>query len=50
MKEILLLACEIGLPNNDIRDIDEYIDHNEYTSTVICSNFSQSIRASGYQF
>ena len=29
MKEMLLLACEIGLPDNDIRDIDEYINHNE---------------------
>ena len=43
MKEMLLLACEIGLPDNDIRDIDEYIDHNErgVAFEVLCSSIQQ---------
>ena len=43
MKEMLLLACEIGLPDNDIRDIDEYINHNErgLAFEVLCSSIQQ---------
>lgn len=43
MKEMLLLACEIGLPDNDIRDIDEYIKHNErgLAFEVLCSSIQQ---------
>lgn len=43
MKEILLLAREIGLPDNDIRDIDEYINHNErgLAFEVLCSSIQQ---------
>ena len=43
MKEILLLAREIGLPDNDIRDIDEYINHNERSLAfeVLCSSIQQ---------
>lgn len=43
MKELLLLAREIGLPDNDIRDIDEYIDHNEQglAFEVLCSSVQQ---------
>lgn len=43
MNVMLLLACEIGLPNNDIRDIDEYIDHNELglAFEVLCSSIQQ---------
>lgn len=43
MKEILLLAREIGLPNNDMRDIDEYINHNErgLAFEVLCSSIQQ---------
>ena len=43
MKEILLLAREVGLPSNDIRDIDEYIDHNEQglAFEVLCSSIQQ---------
>ena len=40
---MLLLAREIGLPDNDIRDIDEYIDHNErgVAFEVLCSSIQQ---------
>lgn len=43
MKEILLLAREMGLPNNDIRDIDEYINHNEWglAFEVLCSSIQE---------
>lgn len=43
MKEMLLLAREIGLPDNDIRDIDEYINHNErgLAFEVLCSSIQQ---------
>ena len=43
MKEMLLLAREIGLSDNDIRDIDEYIDHNEQglAFEVLCSFIQQ---------
>ena len=43
MKEILLLAREFGLPSNDIRDIDEYINHNEWglAFEVLCSSIQQ---------
>ena len=43
MKEMLLLACEIGLPDNDIRDIDAYINHNErgLAFEVLCSSIQQ---------
>lgn len=43
MKEMLLLVCEIGLPDNDIRDIDEYINHNErgLAFEVLCSSIQQ---------
>ena len=43
MKEILLLAREIGLPSNDIDDIDEYLDHNEWglAFEVLCSSIHQ---------
>ena len=43
MKEMLLLACEIGLPDNDIRDIDEYINHNErgLAFEFLCSSIQQ---------
>lgn len=43
MKEMLLLACEIGLPDNDIRDIDEYINHNErgLAFEVLCTSIQQ---------
>ncbi len=43
MKEMLLLAREIGLPDNDIRDIDEYINHNErgLVFEVLCSSIQQ---------
>lgn len=43
MKEILLLAREIGLPDNDMRDIDEYINHNErgLAFEVLCSSIQQ---------
>ena len=43
MKEILLLAREVGLPSNDIRDIDEYINHNErgLVFEVLCSSIQQ---------
>ena len=43
MKEMLLLAREIGLPDNDIRDIDEYIDHNERGVAFegLCSSIQQ---------
>ena len=43
MKEMLLLAREIGLPENDIRDIDEYINHNErgLAFEVLCSSIQQ---------
>lgn len=43
MKEMLLLAREIGLADNDIRDIDEYIDHNEQGLgfEVLCSSIQQ---------
>lgn len=43
MREILLLAREIGLPDNDIKDISEYIDHNEWglAFEVLCSSIHQ---------
>ena len=43
MKELLLLPREIGLPDNDIKDIDEYIDHNEQglAFEVLCSSIQQ---------
>ena len=43
MKEMLLLACEIGLPDNDIRDIDENINHNErgLAFEVLCTSIQQ---------
>lgn len=43
MKEMLLLAREIGLSDNDIRDIDEYINHNErgLAFEVLCSSIQQ---------
>ena len=43
MNEILLLAREIGLPNNDIRDIDEFINHDErgLAFEVLCSSIQQ---------
>jgi hypothetical protein len=43
LKEMLLLACEIGLPDNDIRDIDEYINHNErgLAFEVLCTSIQQ---------
>ena len=43
MKELLLLSREIGLPDNDIKDIDEYIDHNEQglAFEVLCSSIQQ---------
>lgn len=43
MKEILLLAQEIGLPSHDIQDITEYIDHNEWglAFEVLCSSAHQ---------
>lgn len=53
MKEILLLAREIGLPNNDIKDIDEYIDHNEQglAFEVLCSSIQQyGLKVSGDQY
>lgn len=53
MKEILLLAREIGLPSNDIRDIDEYINHNEWglAFEVLCSSVQQyGLRVSDNQY
>ena len=53
MKEILLLAREIGLPSNDIRDIDEYINHNErgLAFEVLCSSVQQyGLRVSDDQY
>lgn len=53
MKEMLLLAREIGLPDNDIRDIDEYIDHNEQglAFEVLCSSIQQhGLKVSGNQY
>ena len=53
MKEILLLAREIGLPSNDIRDIDEYINHNErgLAFEVLCSSIQQyGLRVSDDQY
>lgn len=53
MKEILLLAREIGLPSNDIRDIDEYINHNEWglAFEVLCSSVQQyGLRVSDDQY
>ena len=53
MKEILLLAREIGLPSNDIRDIDEYINHNEwgFAFEVLCSSVQQyGLRVSDDQY
>ncbi len=43
MKEIILLAHEIELPGNDIKDIDEYIAHNEWglAFEVLCSSILQ---------
>lgn len=43
MKEILLLAREIGLPNNDIKEIAEYIDHNEWglAFEALCGSIHQ---------
>ena len=43
MKEMLMLAREIGLSDNDIRDIDEYINHNErgLAFEVLCSSIQQ---------
>ena len=43
MKEMLLLAREVGLPDNDIKDIDEYTDHNEQglAFEVLCSSIQQ---------
>lgn len=43
MKDILILAQEIGLPNNDIKDINEYIEHNEWglAFEVLCSSIYQ---------
>ena len=53
MKEMLLLAREIGLSDNDIRDIDEYINHNEWglAFEVLCSSVQQyGLRVSDDQY
>ena len=53
MKEMLLLAREIGLSDNDIRDIDEYINHNErgLAFEVLCSSVQQyGLRVSDDQY
>ena len=54
MKEILLLAQEIGLPSHDIQDITEYIDHNEWglAFEVLCNSVHQygfKVSATQYQ-